>query len=312
MEDDGEAAGPPVPPQQEEDGIPDDISQDSGNSNAPDREVEPPPEIAAAREWNFIEDDENESSSTAADPDEADDDDLSGADAQDPVAPAAASSSGAAAPPSGCPTKQSAPGGGSTTSGKGRGTSSRKHAPRLFGGGGPERPLHPDGTAVREVEDHDREEPAQFHECTAQRRVLIPDEKRDTPLHLFSVFFTDEVIDLMVQQALIYSREWKKDAGLQIDLLDDLDADMMRTFLGLLILMGLQPRRSIDEYWSNELVSRHVFISSVMSRNLFVRIYSRIHFVDNRTGPRPDDQQRDRTWKIAPLVNMVCRRAAYA
>ena len=72
-----------------------------------------------------------------------------------------------------------------------------------------------------------------------------------SPLELFCKFFTDEVWDLMMVETNRY-------AGLNLpgqqyaSIWDDVTVDDMKTFVGLLILMGILRLPRIEMYWSND------------------------------------------------------------
>ena len=69
--------------------------------------------------------------------------------------------------------------------------------------------------------------------------------------------------------------------------------DEIRTFLGILIYMGICQLPSFDDYWAGATRVSHV--ADAMSRNRFTSIFAKIHFHNN------EDQVDDRLAKVRPL-----------
>ena len=56
--------------------------------------------------------------------------------------------------------------------------------------------------------------------------------------------------------------------------------DEMHAFLGILILMGIDPMHEVADYWSMKRSLRNEFIAGVMSRNRFQKIMQYFHCND--------------------------------
>ncbi|XP_077868203.1 uncharacterized protein LOC144358041 [Saccoglossus kowalevskii] len=79
----------------------------------------------------------------------------------------------------------------------------------------------------------------------------------------------------------------------------------MKAFFGMLIIMGVSKRHSLDEYWSNSKYLRCDGIASVMTRNRFQIILRYFHLADPADDPRVQDPETRRTLRQEqPLYNI--------
>ncbi|CAF4532204.1 unnamed protein product [Rotaria socialis] len=93
-----------------------------------------------------------------------------------------------------------------------------------------------------------------------------------TPILVFRKFFTEEIFNLIVDQTKIYGKQKKRrNSRNNIDPLDDVIMKDIESFLGIIIVMGINSLPSMKHYWSNDNVFHNSFISSIMSRNRFLR-----------------------------------------
>ena len=76
----------------------------------------------------------------------------------------------------------------------------------------------------------------------------------------------------------------------------DTDAEEMKKFLALLILMGLVKKSEKDEYWSTSPLMCTPIFGRVMPRNRFRQIWRYWHFNDN-------EKCQDRLDKIKPITD---------
>ncbi len=81
------------------------------------------------------------------------------------------------------------------------------------------------------------------------------------------------------------------------------DADDMKTFLGLVLFMGTAKFPAYDIYWSNNWML-NLGIKGVMSRDKFLMILSFLHCADNKDMPARDDQNYDRLYKICHVKDL--------
>ena len=66
------------------------------------------------------------------------------------------------------------------------------------------------------------------------------------------------------------------------------------------MLTGIIQKREIEQYWSTNPIIKTPFFNNVIARNCFQSILE-LHFNDN-SGYQPNDPQRDRLYKIRPVV----------
>lgn len=117
---------------------------------------------------------------------------------------------------------------------------------------------------------------------------------------LVDLFFSDELVNLLVEQTNVYAQQEIAKKQLRrtsrMALWKDTSPREMRIFLGLLFHMGPCSLPSISSYWSTSLFYNMKFWSSRMSRNRFQLILRFLHFADNSL---PSD---DRLYKVRPIL----------
>jgi hypothetical protein len=55
----------------------------------------------------------------------------------------------------------------------------------------------------------------------------------------------------------------------------------IESFLGLIILMGINELPIMKLYWSKDMAFHNIFISSIMSRDCFLQIFYNLHLADS-------------------------------
>ena len=81
----------------------------------------------------------------------------------------------------------------------------------------------------------------------------------------------------------------------------------MKKFIALYLLTGIIQKPEIGQYWSTNPIIRTPFFNEVMARNCFQSILEFLHFNDN-SGYQPNDPQRDRLYKIRPVVEYLINK----
>lgn len=114
-----------------------------------------------------------------------------------------------------------------------------------------------------------------------------------TPSLLFEKFFDDDVIQLMVEQSLIYAKQ-KGDHRYTVS------AHEMKGFLGILILSGYVqlPRRRM--FWEQSPDVRNEIALKFMARDRFEEIMKYMHLADNSNLPTGD-----KFAKLRPLFDLL-------
>jgi hypothetical protein len=128
------------------------------------------------------------------------------------------------------------------------------------------------------------------------------------PYNYFKLYVNNDLIRHLVTQTNLFAdqyiaahpqlaprsdvREWR-----------ETNAAEMEQFLGLVFLMGIIKKPSVDMYWSTDPIYATPLFSCVMTRTRFRLLLRFFHFNDNSTAPNPNDPARDRLYKIRPLID---------
>ncbi|XP_025425482.1 piggyBac transposable element-derived protein 4-like [Sipha flava] len=127
-----------------------------------------------------------------------------------------------------------------------------------------------------------------------------------SPFTFFSLFFDEEIINLLVVETNKYANDKLSEPGLsrnaRLRKWKDVDKTEIKKLFGIIMWMGLVKMPCISNYWStNKLYNS--YISSYMSRNRFELLLSMLHVSDNSKA-RPDD----RLYKIQPLIDLLVHK----
>ncbi|XP_043464126.1 piggyBac transposable element-derived protein 4-like [Leptopilina heterotoma] len=120
-------------------------------------------------------------------------------------------------------------------------------------------------------------------------------ENIQLPSHIFRLFFSDNFIDIIVEQTNLYSEQS--------------DTSFVKTtkeevlkFIPINIVMGIKRLPAIRDYWSTNPQLHDSFISSIMPVNRFFSILSCLHFNDNSIAPKRNEPGFDKLFKIRPML----------
>ena len=89
------------------------------------------------------------------------------------------------------------------------------------------------------------------------------------------LFFSDDIIDLIVEQKNLYATRDKNEHNFKTD------RDEIKKFLGLIIMSGYHSLPSENDYWSTAEDLIAPIFSSTMSRDRFRLIKRYLHIADN-------------------------------
>jgi len=81
----------------------------------------------------------------------------------------------------------------------------------------------------------------------------------------------------------------------------------IESFLGIIIVMGINSLPSMKLYWSKDNVFHNSFISSIMSRNRFLQIFYNLHLADNSLEPKSGSTNYSKIYKIKNFVEILLR-----
>lgn len=151
-------------------------------------------------------------------------------------------------------------------------------------------------------------------ECTVTTRQfpfvgqegLLYDFDVNDPMEVFSQFFTEEIVQLIVTETNDFAHNYLRTHELkQRSLMRhwiDCDGTEIRQFFGIIIIMGMNPLPKMRLYWSNNDVFENVKIKKIMKRDRFEAILKCLHF--EKENPNPN-QPEHRLGKIKKLIDML-------
>ncbi|XP_072001791.1 piggyBac transposable element-derived protein 4-like [Engystomops pustulosus] len=128
-----------------------------------------------------------------------------------------------------------------------------------------------------------------------------------TEIDFFQLFFTNELIHLMVTQTNIYAEQiitqnpqsyiakphkWFPTHPTE-----------MRKFWGLLLNMGISKKPSIRSYWNKDILYHTPLYPLTMPRARFENLLKCLHYNNNAECPPTNDPRHDRLYKIRPVVD---------
>lgn len=157
-----------------------------------------------------------------------------------------------------------------------------------------EQPLEPPDNTQPDIPDF-----------TGQPGLQVPVDG-NTPLDYFRLFLTIDLLDHFVAETNRYAHQvieatpqrHRSRLGKWVDI----DRREMEKFLGLVFLMGLVCKPSIPSYWSKSPILYTPVFSEIMARDKFQGIMRFFHCNDNSQEPARNAPDRDRLYKIRPLV----------
>jgi len=117
-----------------------------------------------------------------------------------------------------------------------------------------------------------------------------------TSLELFELFFTNDIIDLLVEETKKYSSF--KNCHDQ-----NITSDEIKCFIGILILSGYNNVPSKRHYWEQEQDVQNILVPNSMRRDRFFQIMKFINCADNN-----EINVRDKSWKLRNLMKKLQTR----
>lgn len=141
-----------------------------------------------------------------------------------------------------------------------------------------------------------------------QSRVLV-DVTNFEAADFFKLFLDEDVINHIVIQVNLYAEQTisanpKRDKpNSRFHRWHPTNSTEIRKFFGLTFLMGIIKKPKLSMYWSEDPLYTTPIFSEVMSRNRYELILRFLHFNDNRKLPPVSDPDRDRLYKIRPLLD---------
>lgn len=125
----------------------------------------------------------------------------------------------------------------------------------------------------------------------------LPDEvmELDTPYQFFKYFFTDELMDKIIQESKLYRIQQNPNKPLVMT------KDDLQKYIGICFLTSVQRNSNIRDYWKD--VIGNSLIQDTMSINTFEKIRASLHFNDNSQQVGPGQPGFDKLFKIRPVID---------
>jgi len=134
-----------------------------------------------------------------------------------------------------------------------------------------------------------------------------------TAFDFFSLYFDDDIIDLIVAETNRYADQYISRNEIAphspVKTWQPTDRDEMKTFLGLATLMGIVFKPRLSMYWSTDSIYKTDIFGSCIACDRFLLWLKFLYFSDNDLFDAKDPN-RDRLFKIRPLVSVICDRCA--
>lgn len=114
-----------------------------------------------------------------------------------------------------------------------------------------------------------------------------------TPVEIFELFLTNDIIDFLVQESNKYAT-FKNNSN------PNISREEMRCFCGILIVSGYDKKPSKKSYWDSGEDLTNVAVYKAMRRDRFIEIMKYLHCADN-TQLKPEDKMT----KLRPLIDKL-------
>ena len=123
---------------------------------------------------------------------------------------------------------------------------------------------------------------------------------------LFEILFNEDILALIVTETNRYARQ--KLTPAKLGKWTDVTVLELKAYLGVRIIMGINPLPATANYWSTDIYLGNEGIQKVFTRNRFDELTRFLHFNDSSTEPRRNDPAYDRLYKVRPLLNFFNAR----
>ena len=153
-----------------------------------------------------------------------------------------------------------------------------------------------------------------IHPFSGQSGVTV-DTSGFREVEYYRLFVTDEIFLYMVDQTNLYAAQYieshpelEEKPRSRVHDWQDVTVNEMKKFLGITLLMGLIKKPSIQLFWSKDPLWHTPIFKRAMRRDRYIIILKFLHFADNGDAPDRVDPNRDRLFKVRPLLQMLAER----
>lgn len=129
-----------------------------------------------------------------------------------------------------------------------------------------------------------------------------------SPVQFFQLFISPELIFHFVVQTNVFASQFIQShphlgPHSRVHKWIDTNEQEMKKFLGLIFLMGIIHKPTVEMYWSCDILYATPLFSAIMPRNRFELLLKFFHVNDNTNEPDRHDPSRDRLFKLRPLID---------
>ncbi len=141
-----------------------------------------------------------------------------------------------------------------------------------------------------------------FNEIPGPKIDELPNDVRG----FVKLFITEELIEHITDQTNLYAWQYTLDrpASSRESEWRPVTMKEMEEFIAITILIGIHGLPGLQDYWSTDGLFHNPIFHAAMGRNRYQLIMKYLHFNDN-TGYDPKDPNRDRLYKIRPLLEFL-------
>ena len=130
--------------------------------------------------------------------------------------------------------------------------------------------------------------------------------KQPEPVSVFRTFFTEEILKRITDQTNIYGKRKKQSSNQRkTSKWKDVSKKEIESFLGLVILIGINDLPNIKLYWSKDMVVHNTFISLIMSRDCFLEIFYNLHLANNSSKPKQESKDYSKIYKVKNFTEIM-------
>ncbi|CAL7937381.1 unnamed protein product [Xylocopa violacea] len=128
-----------------------------------------------------------------------------------------------------------------------------------------------------------------MNEYPQDEELLIDNTDCDDPISLYNLFFTDHILEMIVEETNRYAVQCMNNSASRSRrhqlAWKPVTKDELNIFIGI---MGVAPLPEIRLYWSQKDMYTNVRIRNAMKRDWFISILRYLHFTDNSTARTED------------------------
>ena len=150
-------------------------------------------------------------------------------------------------------------------------------------------------------------DPPQVPQFTGQPGVLV-NTQDFVPSEYFQLYVDEDFLNFLVIETNRYAEQYIRahpelPPHSRVRAWQPVNRDEMKHFLGLTLLMGIVQKPRINLYWSTDPLLSSPIFSAVMSRDRYLLSLKFLHFNDNTNAPDVQDPNRDRLYKVRPVLD---------